>query len=170
MTNSTPKIVSQGNCLYWAPFTYSCLLVKDGLFVPLKSHVFMYCHSSRFSLCPHYQQLVDTKKPTEIKQQEPINHRRSVRFLGYNNFYFSKLIGRHLFKTKEENTWTFDVSDHGVRFASTQQLTHGTTLHFFIEDDEVAATVEGVGRVVWCDPLKRTSLFQVGVAIDWLYR
>lgn len=172
MAASTPKTVSLENCscLYWAPFTCSCLLVKDGLLIPLKNHVLMYCHSSQFSLCPHYQQLVDAEHPTEIKQPGSINRRRSISFPGYHDFYFSKLIGRPLFKTEEEKTWTFDVSDHGVRFASEQLLTSNTAIHFFIEDEEIAATIDGVGRVIWCDPLKDTPLFQVGIAIGWLYR
>ncbi len=156
------------SCLYWAPFTYSCLLVKDTLFMPSKGHVLLYCHSCRFSLCPHYQQLVDAEEPTKIKQAEPLDHRRSIRFPGYHNFRFSKVTNKHFSKAKENNTWTFDMSEHGVRFASEQVLTRDTAIRFFVEDDEITTRAEGVGRVVWCAPLANTSLFQVGVSFDLL--
>jgi len=157
-------------CLYWAPFTCSCLLITNGLLLPLKEYILLYCHTNRFFLCPHYQQLANAEELTETEPKKPMNHRRSIRFPGYHDFYFSKLIGKHLLKTREENTWTFDISDYGVRFASDQSLTRDAAIHFLVKDDEIATTVEGVGRVVWCDPLKHTPLFQVGVAIDWLFR
>lgn len=172
MATATQEKSSQEGCCcpYWAPLTCSCLLVKDDLFIPLKSHIAVYCFSSRFSLCPYYLQLADAANQTKEKQKNPSNHRRSTRIPGYRSFRFTKLIDKQLFKTKEDTTWTFDVSDHGVRFASEQILTHDTVIHFFVEDDTSATTVEGIGRVVWCAPLHNTSLFQVGAAITWLLR
>jgi len=79
-------------------------------------------------------------------------------------------MGKHLSKTWEDRTWTFDVSEHGVRFASDKLLVPDTAIHFLLEDDEIATTVEGVGKITWCAPLKNISLFQVGVALGWLCR
>lgn len=176
MATATPEKLSQVRCFcpYWSPFTCSCLLVKDALFIPLKSHVTLYCFSSRFSFCPYYLQLAEGENQAKKTQKKPTNHRRSVRIPGYHSFRYSQLIdkqlNKQLNKTKESNTWTLDVSDHGLRFASEQSLAQDTAIRFFVEDDLSVTKIEGVGRVVWSAPLKNTSLFQVGVAITWLFR
>jgi len=84
--------------------------------------------------------------------------------------YLTEIIDTHLFNIRANNTWTFDLSDHGLCFASEQALARDTAIRFFIEANETIATTEGVGEVVWCVPLKNTAFFQVGIAINWLFK
>jgi len=157
------------SCPYWSPFTCCCLLVKDDLFIPLQHHVVMYCLSSRFAWCSYYVQLAGFENQTEPEQEHSINHRRSIRTSRYNRFSYAEIVDNHLFKNGTDTTWTFDLSEHGIRFASDQLLEPETAIHFCVEDEETFTTMKGVGKVVWCTPLKSTSFFQVGVAITWLF-
>jgi len=173
MATATPEkllVQVRRSCPYWSPFTSSCLLVKNDLFIPLKSHVAVYCFSSRFSFCPTYLQFAEADSQPEAAAAQPVNHRRSVRIPGYHDFRFSQIITKQQVKTTESTTWTLDLSDHGLRFASSRSLIQDTAIRFFVEDETKAATIEGVGKVVWSAPLKNTSLYQVGVAITWLFR
>lgn len=172
MAIATPDNLLQARCScpYWSPFTYSCLLVKDDLFIPLKSHVAVYCFSSRFYFCPTYVEFAEAENQPQAKGTAAFNQRRSVRIPGYHNFSFSQLINKKLLKSREKTTWTLDMSDHGLRFASDQSLTQDTAIRFFVEDEARAATIEGVGKVVWSAPLKNTTLYQVGLAITWLFK
>ena len=156
-------------CPYWSPFTRCCLLVKEDLFIPLNHHVMMYCLSSRYAWCSYYLQLASIEQHPESDQDHSINHRRSMRTSRHNRFSYSAIGDSHPFKKDTDTTWTVDLSEHGIRFASEKLLEPDTAIQFCVEDEETFSTIKGVGKVIWCTPLNSTSFFQVGVAITWLF-
>ena len=157
-------------CPYWSPLICCCLLVTDDFFIPLKDHIMMYCLSSRFSKCSYYSRQESIENQTHRDQKHSINNRRSTRTCRCMRFNYSEFIDNHFFKKRHDTTFTFDISDHGIRFASEKLFEPDTNIHFSVENKETFGTIEGVGKVVWCSPLKSSPFFQVGMAVTWLFR
>jgi len=151
----------QGACPHWCSSSSSCPLVKNGLFMPLEQHVAAYCLSTYYPSCSQYQLQTGA---VDREQTDPINRRLSIRVPCRHSFHFSEIIGHdHLPGLHEDNTWTIDLSDHGIRFASRHLLPLDTDIRFFLETDDRIDKIEGTGRVVWCTPLDNTALFHAGI-------
>ena len=152
-------------CPYWDSDSRSCLLVKDGLFLPVEEHVVTYCLSSQYIVCMHYELLAGKDEPARKDEAVPVNRRRSIRIPCRHLFRFSEITGSDQVPTlREENAWTIDLSDHGIRFATRQQLSPETAVHFVLESGETAKPLQGTGMVVWSKPLANTPLFHAAIA------
>lgn len=152
-------------CPHWSPSDRACLLVKDGLFLPVEQHVAVYCMSCHFPSCRQYQTLAEPAIHQGKDGDLPINRRRSIRIPSYHNFRFSEITGSdQLPGQRDDDAWTIDLSAGGIRFASRHPLNPDTTIHFFLEPDGMGAPVEGSGRVIWSEPLENTPLFHAGIA------
>jgi hypothetical protein len=153
-------------CQHWFPPSRSCLLVTDGLFIPVYQHVTTYCLTSFYSSCFQYQLLAGDEDEAGQERREPINRRRSIRVPVRHTFRFSEITGHdHIPGVREDDAWTIDLSNHGIRFASRQLLPLNMAIHFFMEADDTAAEFEGNGRVVWCEPLAASPLFHAGIVL-----
>ena len=147
-----------------SPSRRACLLVKEGLFIPIDQHVAIYCLSSHYLSCRHYQLLANAEDEAGQDQIAPINRRRSIRTPSRHAFRFSEITDHdNLPGLREDDAWTVDLSDHGIRFASRQVLIRDTDINFFMEADNTAAKVEGTGKVIWCEPLENTPMFHAGI-------
>lgn len=154
-------------CPHWSPHSRACLLVKEGLFMPVEQHVAVYCITSFHISCRHYQLLDEAEILTGQEQEAPANRRRSIRIPSRHLFRFSEITGHDQIPGfREDNAWTIDLSDHGIRFTSWQPLTLNTDIRFALEADDRAVQIEGTGRVVWCEPLENTALFHAGIVFS----
>jgi hypothetical protein len=155
-------------CPYWAASSRACLLVKEGLFLPLQQHVDVYCLSSRYPSCRHYLLLAEAQNKTIQERQEQtsaISRRRSIRIPSHYSFRFSEITANdQLPGLQEDDAWTIDLSDHGIRFASRQWLTPDTVIRFFLILDDSNGGIEKTGRVIWCEPLENMPLYHAGIA------
>lgn len=156
--------VKQCSCPHWCACSRSCQLVKDGLFMPIDQHVVAYCLSSNHSMCSYYQLLAGAEDKAGQDQAASANRRRSIRIPSRHSFRFSEITGHDSRPgLREDDAWTIDLSDHGIRFTSRQLLNLDTEIRFLLEADDRAAQVEGIGKVVWCEPLENTALFHAGI-------
>lgn len=167
-SNEAPTTASSTSartaCPHWCQACRSCQLVKEGLFLPIDQHVASYCLSSHYPSCVHYQLLAGVDGETGRDRCEPSNRRRSIRVPSTHAFRFSEITGHdQLPGLREDDAWTIDLSDHGIRFASRQMLTTDTAIRFLLESDDATTPVEGIGRVIWCEPLENTPLFHAGI-------
>ena len=145
-------------CPHWNAEGRLCLLARDGLFVPVPQHVATFCASSGHLRCPRF-------RARARSVARAVNRRRSVR-----------LPERHLFRFSEispaepptgfspDQAWTLDLSDHGIRVATTCRLQPETAIHFEVTGNGSPGRA-GTGRVVWCQPLADTAFFEMGVAL-----
>ncbi len=159
----TPRL-KRCTCPYWHPSSRACLSVEEGLFIPVYQHVEAYCLSTSYSSCGHYH--LTTEPPAETKQNQgsPPNRRRSIRVPNYHNFRFSEITGDDQTPgLQEDDAWTVDLSDYGIRFATRQLLTPDTAIHFSLDSDDTATKIEGTGKVIWSEPLANTPLFHAGI-------
>ena len=115
-------------------------------------------------MCSYYQLLAGAEDKAGQDQAAAINRRRSIRIPSRHFFRFSEITGHDsLPGLREDDAWTIDLSDHGIRFASRLPLTLDTDIRFLLETEDTAAKVEGTGKVVWCEPLENTVLFHAGI-------
>ena len=143
------------------------MLVKDGLFLPVQEHITAYCTSQHYPSCRHYQLLASEHQEPARDNHLPVNRRRSVRVPQYHLFRFSELHPKQ--RTPEnrlEETWTIDVSEHGIRFASYRYLAPNTLIRFSLEGDNRRDIARGEARVSWSEPLENTPLYHAGIAFS----
>lgn len=163
---STRLQASPCTCPYWAAEEKACSLVKEGLFLPTEAHFSTYCTSPHFSFCDHYQRLAPPPEIPALPDQHPANRRRSVRVPQRMIFRFSVIGGtEHPAITRQEESWTLDISEGGLCFASRRRLTPDTMIRFSVEGENEFGMGRGQGRVVWFGGVGNTGLFGCGVEI-----
>jgi hypothetical protein len=151
-------------CPHWSPSNRACLLVKDGLFLPVEQHITAYCTSNHFTSCRQYQLLAGAEIRSSEDDSLPVNRRRSIRIPSHHVFRFSEITGSDQRPgRRDDDAWTIDLSNGGLRFASRWLLIPDTVIHFTLETEGAAANLEGRGRVVWSEPLESTPMFHAGL-------
>lgn len=161
-----PKLAGHCVCPYWEPESRSCLLlVRDGIFLPVETHVTTYCLTNQYALCNHYERLTVQDWQAERTGQPPGNRRRSLRIPSRHLFRFSEIAGTdQAAPIREDDAWTVDLSDHGIRFTTRQSLVPETMLRFEMVRDAARPPLRGTGRVVWSTPVADSPLFHAAIA------
>jgi hypothetical protein len=153
-------------CPHWVATANLCRRVQDGLFVPVRQHIAFYCRGGGYPVCPHYQ-----PSPVEAGSEaqaalESTNRRRSLRIPSQYLFRFSEIPRNGSPPTHQHaEAWTVDLSDHGLRVASSCWLPPETALRFQVEGSGSVGPRAGLGRVVWCERLGSTGFFHAGLAL-----
>jgi len=157
--------VTKCGCPQYCSISRSCMLVKEGLFLPMDQHVASYCLSSHYPSCSHYQLQAAAEGEINQKYSELLNRRQSIRIPSSHTFLFSEITAHDQIPgVRENDAWTVDLSDHGIRFASRQLLTADTAIRFILKADINTPEIEGTGRVIWCEPLVNTPLYHAAIA------
>jgi hypothetical protein len=159
--------LDNGVCPHWDASNRVCLLVTDGLLVPVEQHVTSYCLSSHYPSCRHHRMLSETGNEAQQFETPSFNRRRSIRIPSRYIFRFSEITGSdHNPGVRQDDAWTIDLSEHGIRFVTRQLLTMKTSLRFQLEVEETATQIEGSGWVIWSIPLANAPLFHAGIAFS----
>lgn len=165
-----PEMTGQGRqygCPYWNGIDRNCTLIREGLFLPAKQHIRAYCLSRHHHACPHLQQSAGASVLNRQQTVSQFNRRRSIRILHSYPFRFSEISDT---KTKiclhEDNAYTVDLSNHGIRFVAQVQLPLGTVLRYQLGPDENSHETHGTGQVVWVKPIDNTQLFYIGISFE----
>ena len=162
----TPKRAKRCACPHWLPEGRNCGLITEGLFLPLEQHITAYCRSCHYPACLHYQLLAGKSSAEPAHETTPLNRRRSIRIPHRHLFRFSEITGSDQNGGfREDDAWTVDLSDHGIRFATRQLLPLGATLRFQVDTGVPGGTRQGIGRVTWSQPLEKSPLFHAGIAL-----
>jgi len=131
----------------------------------VEEHIATFCLDSHHTLCVHFERLAGRGQQEEATVPPPVNRRRSIRIPDRRLFRFSEITGSDQIPgIREDDAWTIDLSDHGIRFATRQLLTPQTDVRFVVETGGTSGLLEGIGRVVWAEPLENTALFHAGIA------
>ena len=146
-------------CPHWNAGGRLCLLGRDGLFLPVAQHIAAYCEGSGHQRCARFRAQAD-------RVARAVNRRRSVRLPERHLFRFSEISPTepaHANSAADE-AWTLDLSDHGLRVATTCRVRPDTAINFEVTGNGNPGRA-GTGRVVWCQPLADTAFFEMGVAL-----
>lgn len=161
---STSPRSSTRCCPHWAPGSRSCLLVTDGLFLPVEEHIIAYCGSKFYPTCPHFQRLAAPKNDPHHTDALTVNRRRSARIPQYHVIQFVEISSDDQSpENRTEESWTIDLSQHGIRFVSYRLLEPETLIGFSLESRHNTPPTKGHGRVVWSEPLENSQLFHTGI-------
>ena len=146
-------------CPHWNASGRLCLLGTDGLYLPVHEHIVAFCESSGHQRCARFRAHAD-------RVTRAVNRRRSVRLPERHLFRFSEISPTEptTASTADDEAWTLDLSDHGLRVATTCRLRPNTAIHFELTGNGNPARA-GTGRVIWCQPLADTAFFEMGVAL-----
>ncbi|WP_310598701.1 PilZ domain-containing protein [Desulfobulbus sp.] len=151
-------------CPYWEPESRSCLLIEEGIYLPVCAHIATYCQTSQYALCGQYELLAAADRLRASNGLLASNRRRSVRIPTHHVFRFSEITDNdQLPSIREDDAWTVDFSAHGIRFATRQLLPPETALRFEVIKDSTDS-LAGIGRVVWSKPIESSFLFHSGIA------
>lgn len=162
------SIIGDLACPHWSSSIRACLLITDGLFLPIDQYVNTCCLSNYDTSCRHYQLLAGAQNGTRQNPANLLNRRNSIRVPNRHNFRFFEITGPDQYPGSRDNdACTIDLSAQGIRFASRLLLTPDTAIRFSLETDDTAEKVEGTGKVVWCEPLKNTPLYHAGIMFNW---
>ncbi|MCL2789126.1 MAG: PilZ domain-containing protein [Desulfobulbus sp.] len=150
-------------CSYWEPETRSCLLVRDGIFLPVGTQISTYCLTSQYTICHQFEQLAI--RDSRDKQADADNRRRSIRIPCHHVFRFSEMTGSdQLPSIREDDAWTVDLSAHGVCFATRQMIPLETVLQFEVCRGSGKESILGTGQVIWSKPIENSPLFHSAIA------
>ena len=132
-------------CPHWNTAGHLCLLSQDGLFLPVQEHVADFCECSDYPRCPRFRAHAD-------RVTRAVNRRRSVRLPERHLFRFSEIssTGPMSGATADE-AWTLDLSDHGLRVATTCQLRPETAINFEVTGNGTLSLYEGIPLIVAAD-------------------
>lgn len=151
-------------CPHWSPGNKTCLLVTEGLFLPVEEHIIAYCGAKFYPACPHFQRLAAPKTDPHHADALAVNRRRSARIPQYHIFHFSEVSSNdHSPENRTEESWTIDLSQHGIRFVSYRLLEPETLIGFSLESRHNIPPTKGQGRVVWSEALENSQLFHTGI-------
>jgi len=163
---STPSGSTNRYCPHWSAGSKTCLLVTDGLFLPVEEHIIAYCGAKFYPSCPHFQRLAAPKTDPHHADALAVNRRRSTRIPQYHVIHFAEVSNTdHSPENRTEESWTIDLSQHGIRFVSYRLLEPETLIDFSLESRHNGPPTKGHGRVVWSEPLENSQLFHSGIAL-----
>ena len=154
------------SCPYWEQDSHLCLLVEEGIFLPIEAHISTYCLTSLYALCNQYEVLVSHDQWSEQSGYFTNNRRRSVRIPSQHLFRYTEITGSdHPPSIREDDAWTVDLSAHGIRFSTRRLLPPKTMLRFeMVKGDK--ESIAGIGRVVWSKPIESSQLFHSAIVFS----
>lgn len=155
--------VQQLVCPHWSPQDRSCLLSREGLYLPVAEHVQIYCEGGNYASCSQYMNLA-LRPDTVASVDKGVNRRRHRRVPGRFFFRLAESTGEELDRLIDDAAITVDLSRGGIRFESYRALSEGTEILFSLNGDFSGTPLRGVGRVKWCRSLDNAPLYHAGIS------
>ena len=148
-------------CPGWSVKNRSCLLSRNGLFLPMTEHVALYCEGGNYRSCTTY---VSHMVEEQQQQEGLMNRRRHERIPCRYSFHLAEYMEDESLRLVDDSALTIDYSAGGMRFESSHPLNEGAIVHFTLNDDLLLEPLHGLGQVKWCRSMENRPLYQAGVA------
>lgn len=159
--------VDHSFCLYWSKKKNECLLTKNGVFIPMPSHIKMYCVTEHFYRCQHY--VKGSKLLDEVTGDFPYKfgggrrryHREKKRFSVFlktcdSNDNPSEIL--------DEEAYVVDFGVGGIGLESSKEIPPTGLLAFTFGPDFIIPDLQGIGEVRWSGPVPDADAFQAGLS------
>lgn len=167
-------------CPYWSDSTKSCLVSKQGLYLPVPEHIHTYCRTGNHLFCPQFEQQDadlpeynnDSGKVADRRERKVVADRRDrkaadrrecARISGSYSLQLSGLQedGNTSFLLDKKAT-TVDLSVGGIRLQTHCELPVNSMVSFFLNSAS-GPPVQGIGQIKWCRSLEDDSVYHAGI-------
>jgi Tfp pilus assembly protein PilZ len=165
LKTTKPPITS---CPYWDQITkQDCKMTRGGLYIPLPEHIEIFCLTSHFIQCHQYirgkeLQLDEAAATDKIYEDSRRRHRRIKESLPISIAPCDSL-GRQISDLAEE-TMTVDLSIGGICLKSNKEFITNDLLLLNLMEKTTGPPLSGIGEVKWCNSIKDSSEYLVGLA------
>ncbi len=167
-------------CPYWSDSTKSCLVNKEGLYLPVSEHIHTYCRTSNYPSCPQFEQqgtalqenqngsgkVADRRECIVVDRREirETDRRGSVRISGSYSLQLAGLQkDGHTTSLLDKQATTVDLSLGGIRLQTHCELPVNSMVSFSMNGDSGGPPVQGIGQIRWCRPVEDTSVYHAGI-------
>lgn len=152
-------------CPHWSALSMKCRICKDGLFIPLDSHIEIYCKTPEYPQCLQYSlhttNLLDRIKTTRQLEK---NRRKFKRFEANYKITLVKLIHSGAIVTHSATVAeTLDLSSAGMRVTTNKALFNDAELQFSFDTSFPEELQNCTGQVAWCNKEIDTHGYQAGI-------
>lgn len=158
-------------CPYWLDTTKSCLISKQGLYLPVSEHIQTYCRTGNHLFCPQFEQQVaglpgyqsGSGKVTDRRQGKESDRRENARISGSHSLKLTELKeDGNATSLIDKNATTIDLSVGGIRLQTHCDLLVDSMVSFSMNGAS-GPPVQGIGRIKWCRPLDDGSVYHAGL-------
>ncbi len=150
-----------GNCPHWSLQNKSCQLSTDGLFLPVKNHIQIYCEGGNYASCKLAAKGASQKS---IDGRRVANRRRYLRVPSSYQLDFVEFSKQKSRQVLGKAATVVDISRGGIRLESPHLLAEGEKIIFSFSDNSSAVQLKGKGQVKWCKTLGKDQLYQAGIS------
>ncbi len=150
-------------CPFWSEENRRCSIRRNGLFIPLQSHIASYCKSPNYRGCSLYQ--------TEIAHVEaeqagnPFNRRKYRRSPSKQTVqlrYFDD--DGHCYQGSPKLADTINLSAGGMQISTLEPLLDETIIHFSFRKSASSKNRKGLARVTWCRYEEAAMKYKAGLS------
>ena len=158
-------------CPYWLDATKSCLISKQGLYLPVTEHILTYCRTGNHLFCAQFEQQVaglpehqnGSAKVVDRRQRKESDRRESARIFGSHSLQLTEIQdGDSPPSSLDKNATTIDLSAGGIRLQTHCELPVDSMVSFSMNGAS-GPPVQGIGRIKWCRPMEDGSVYQAGL-------
>ena len=150
-------------CPFWLDAGQSCSLYEEGLFLPRREHIHLFCRHNNYLSCNHYAGSVRfvSRKPV-VQNQD--NKRRSRRVPIRVNLHLVNPDCEGVLQVIDDAAQTVDISGLGLRLESRAPMQLGVFIEFFLGRETASSPLlRGTGQVKWCHSLDNAPLYHTGI-------
>lgn len=153
------------NCPYWLAKSRKCLISRQGLFIPLESHISNYCTTLRHTHCRLYvDELFVQQSSSRVSK---LNRRKYNRFPSGHQLTLQQVTGANSRRMASLKTvYTTNESVGGLQIRTQSPLFNGSLVSFSYKSPVDSAKQRKLARVMWCRYQKDTLVYLAGLSFQ----
>ena len=163
--NKNHPDTSLRHCPYWLAKSRKCLISRQGLFIPLESHISNYCTTLRHTHCRLYvDELFVQQASTKVSK---LNRRKYNRFPSGRQLTLQQVTGaRSRRKASYKTVYTTNESAGGLQVRTQSPLFDGALVSFSYKSLADSSHKEKLARVMWCRYQKDSLVYLAGLSFQ----
>lgn len=153
------------HCPYWLAKSRKCLISRQGLFIPLESHISNYCTTLRHTHCRLYvDELFVQQANNKVSK---FNRRKDNRFPAGHQLTLHQVTGaKSRRKAAYKTVYTTNESAGGLQVRTQSPLFDGALVSFSYKSPADVSKTEKLARVMWCKYQKDSLIYLAGLSFQ----
>jgi hypothetical protein len=156
-------------CPFWSPAEHSCKILKEGLFIPLKDHLEIYCRSDHHTVCRQFRLNEHSHQETGNVDKGEIssNRRKYPRIKTTHHVTLVRLSESGQVVCHHPSIASIlDLSSGGMRLKTRDLLMHDSIIQFHFNSSFPSSLKSGLAKVKWCESTSKDMRYQAGLAFQ----